>query len=437
MTTPSRTSHLLAASYLAAVAASMSVVPASATESAQPPVYLWGFQHGCDRLSDIDRVVEKEMCAQKGKDRVALLSSSSGKPLPWCRGDKCGEAVRKECSDATGWLLGGQVVQAKNATQIRLWLYDLSNGQIAYQDDYCQNCTLLAALPIQARHLIENPIFGLAPGKKPSYCLQPANRAATLGPVFVSVYGDGRQKPVLSAALLELRDPLGRPLLPAPSDAKSKTPDVQTIVAGSQNARVLMVDAQKDGRVALYVFDQNTKLTDGGQLNCDSCDGENLSARVKEEAATLLTRCFGVQCASSAMGQPPAEACEPFPESKCGGLNEILPSSRPASGAQDRLTPRTAKIIKGLVWGGFTASALAGIGLFVANSTEAGIVHDPPGLFVHDALWRPAWTAAGISLGLAGLAIPITVFVDRATTKAQGPGPAPVIPRDRWIQCPQ
>lgn len=432
----SRPSHLLAASYFAAVAASLSVAPASATESTQPPVYLWGFQRGCDRLSDIDRVVEKEMCAQKGKEKVALLSSSSGKPLPWCRGEKCGEAVRRECSEATGWLLGGQVVQAKNATQIRLWLYDLSNGQIAYQDDYCQNCTLLAALPIQARHLIENPVFGSAPNKKPTYCLNPVNRAASLGPVFLSVYGEGKQRTVLSAALQELRDPLGRPILPAAIDAKSRTPDVQTIVAGSQNARVLMVDVQKDGRVALYAFDQSTKLTDGGQLNCDNCEGEALIARVKEESATLLNRCFGVQCASSAMGQPPDEACEPFPESKCGGLSELISSSSPASGAQDRLSPRTAKIIKGLVWGGFTASTLAAIGLFAANSTDAGIVHDPPGLLVHDALWRPAWTAAGISLGLAGLAIPITIFVDKATQKTQGSGPSPATSRERWIQCP-
>ena len=35
--------------------------------NAEPAVYLWGFQRGCERMSEIDRLVEKEMFAQGKK----------------------------------------------------------------------------------------------------------------------------------------------------------------------------------------------------------------------------------------------------------------------------------------------------------------------------------------------------------------------------------
>lgn len=415
-----------------AALASVLVVTAASVVRADPPVYLWGFQSRCESMPDADISVEKDMFTPVS--RIALVRSASAQALPPCYGEQCGEAFRGACGNTTGRLLGGQVVKGKTTTRFRLWLYDLGTRQIAYQDDYCEKCTVVAALPIQARDLIEHPRFGSAPDAKPSYCSRQATLAVPPGPVFLIVYGDGKQKPALTSALQAQLTSLDRTAVPVAVELKSHTKDdLKPIVAGYQNARVLMADAQKDGKIALYVFDQKTTLIDGGPVTCPSCDQETTILHAQEAVAELLSRCIGVQCASTAVGPPSREACEPFPMAQCAGVDALLPLSGKVEN-RDRLTPRTARIIKGLAWGAFTASALAAIGLFAANSTDAGLVQDPSGLRVHDALWRPAWAAAGISLGLAGLAIPITVIADHATIKDQSTGSAPS--DARWVQCP-
>lgn len=394
---------------------SLSVLATAPAAHAEPPVYLWGFQRGCERLSDIDRLVEKEMFAQ-GK-KVALLSAPAGQPLPPCQGEKCGQAFRLDCPMARGWLLGGQAVQERNVTKIRLWLYDLETGQVAYQDDYCQTCTLIAALPIQARQLIEHPRFGLAPEARPGYCSQSVAQPPPAGPIFLTVYGEGKQKSALHAALKGQLESLGRTVLPVTSEPKTYGRDVlQAIVKEQQNARVLMADAQKDGKVAVYLFDQKTSLTDGKTVSCPDCERDNLITQVREAATELLDRCFGVQCATNATAPPPAEACEPFPVEQCAGLDLPIKRPEPVVSSTGMIDPLTAKLVKGLSWGAFAASTATAVGLFVVDATDAGTSADPtdPTRMIRHQFNYPAWTATGLSVLMLGVAIPTTLVVNRA-----------------------
>lgn len=410
------------------------IIPA--TVQAEPPVYLWGFQRGCERLPEIDRLVEKEMFAQ-GK-RVALLSAPAGQPpLPPCHGEKCGLAFRLACPMATGWLLGGQAVQDKKVTKSRLWLYDLATGQVAYQDDYCQTCTLIAALPVQARQLIDHPQFGSAPDAKPLYCAQPVAQPGPSGPIFLTVYGEGKQKPALQAALKGQLEALGRTVLPVTTELKSYGRDVlQGIVKEQQNARVLMADTQKDGKVAVYLFDQKTAITEGKTVSCTDCERDSLISQVKETAVELLDRCFGVQCARDATTPPSDEACEPFPLEHCSSLDALMKTPPSGSGNETVIDPLTAKIIKGLTWGAFVASTVTSVGLFATDATDAGTSVDPgdPTRMIRHQFNYPAWTAAGLSVLMLGVAIPATIVVNRASRPRVKP--ATGSPTSSVIQCP-
>lgn len=100
---------------------------------------------------------------------------------------------------------------------------------------------------------------------------------------------------------------------------------------------------------------------------------------------------------------------------------------------QDRLTPRTAKLIKGSLWSLFAASAATAIGLGIANQTSAGVISENGGR-VEDALARPAFALAGVSAAILAVTIPITYFVHRAEKNqrtSEGTVSSPL------LRCPQ
>jgi hypothetical protein len=101
---------------------------------------------------------------------------------------------------------------------------------------------------------------------------------------------------------------------------------------------------------------------------------------------------------------------------------------------QDHLTPRTARLLKGVTWGAFAATAIAGIALLAANSTSAGTYVDDNGRAISNALWRPGWAVAGISIGLLGLAIPTTIVIERATKN--GTATTPLTNSSPQVLCP-
>jgi len=407
------------------------------TARAQAPVYFWGLQRGsCEALPEVDRLVEKRL--HSSAQSVTLLRTPAGQPLPLCQGPRCAELVRGSCPGAGGRVLGGQVVQGKNVTNFRLWLYDLGTGQIAYQDDFCQSCSLTDAVIVQAKALIEKPRFEAVPGPHPSYCSRPAgggeSQAAggASGPIFLVVHGQGAHKTAVHAALRAQLEALGRPPLPVTIDSKTYTLDIlQKIVEGQQNARVLGAEVKAAGRVELFLFDQKTGLTDDESVRCPDCTGDSLSVQVKQAVSALLDHCFGAQCASNGTAQPPAEACIPFPEQQCPGLDALLGPKAAVGLDQDRLTPKTARLIKGLTWGAFAASAATSIALFAANGSvnESRLNADYQG-----TLTRAAWTSAAFAVLTLAVAVPTTVVVNRASRTApaaSGAGSSAAL-----VQCP-
>jgi hypothetical protein len=413
----------------------------TAARADEPPVLLWGFQQGCDRMADVDRNAERALFGDRRN--VTLLKTPSGQPLPACTGEGCAHALRAACPNLRGRILGGQGQEGK-IVRTRLWLYDLSTGQIASHDDYCHACSVGGALIEHSRILLERPNFGPVPGPVPMYCAAPAaaarNDAATKkGPVFLSVYGDGKHKSALFAALRAQLEALGRTVLPVPGEGRShSTEELEQIVAGQQNARVLSALVQKEGNVTVQLYDQKARLTDAEEVSCAGCGAETLGVKVKDAVADLLERCAGMRCADAVLSgavQPPVAACEPFPVDGCASaaLDAVLRSSG-SNLVSGGLDPRTARIVKGLTWGGFAASAATGITLFALSGTAAGQYRDAQGFVTSKNLDGPAWTGLGLAAVLAGISIPVTIIVDRAVSRSAQPtsvssGPA-------FIQCP-
>lgn len=407
------------------------------TAHAQASVYLWGFQRGGQRIADIDRLVEKRLFTE-GRP-VVLLKTPEAQPLPACTSEVGPQAFRHYCSATRGQVLGGQVVVGKSTTRTRLWLYDLGNGQTAYADNYCQNCDLISALSAHAKHLLEQPRFGIAPTAKPSYCEPHETQQAPLaasGPVFLTVYGEGKHRAPLYAALKTQLEGTGRRVLPVPVESKTYALDVlQKIVAGQQNARVLGVELQKDGKVALFLFDQKTELTDDKTVNCPECERDTLIAQTKQAAVEILERCFGAQCGSGTTSAPvPPEACEAFPEPDCPAMSSSGLSALPTSGSY--IDPGTAKAVKGALWGTFAASAAAGIFLLSANKTSLGTHIDGNGIPIDNNLWYPGWAAMGISFGLLAVAIPTTIIVNHAAKNSSAATSSTPATAAHPVQCP-
>lgn len=444
--TPSSSSFRIASRVRASLLTLVCCLGVSAAARAEVPVTLWGFQRGCERMPDIDRLIEKRLFEQH--HTVGLLHSPDGKAPPACaagQAERCAQSVGSACPGMQGRILGGQAIEGKDIVRTRLWLYDLGTGQIAYQDEYCHTCNLVGALSAQSRQLIENPHFGAAPEATPMYCGGAAARsqsAAKGGPIFVTVYGDGRNKTALSAALQGQLQSLGRAVLPLPIEAKTYSREaLERIVSGQQGARVLMADVQREGKVALYMYDQRTTKVDAKTVTCTGCDAEALTTQVKESVSELLDRCSGDECAADVMigmVTAPIAACEPFPTDSCTSsqLDALLSSGAsgaPAAGGAG-LDARSAKLLKGLAWGAFAASAATGITLLALSGTSAGQYTNAQGYTYGHNLDGPGWTAIGLSGLLLAVSIPTTLVVNRAAARTRQPvsystGPA-------LIQCP-
>lgn len=408
-------------------------VPVSA--QAEPPVLIWGFQQkGCQRMADLDHALERELFAQKRN--VTLLQSPSGQPLPPCVGERCGQAVRAACPNAQGYVIGGQGQEGK-VVRTRLWLYDLSSGRIAWRDDYCHTCLLSGALPEHVRALLSNPSFGSAPGSTPSYCAAAAGGTPSQqGAVFLSVFGEGKAKTPLASALRSQLEVLGRTVQPAPLEAKHYSREELAQIADAQpGSKVLLAHVFKEGTVALSLYDQKARITDGEEVKCSDCNSEALVLKVKDAVADLLGRCAGTQCGEAArngMVLAPIAACEPWAEDTCSssGLDALTATAPAMPGGG--LNPKTARLIKGLTWGGFALTAAAGVTLF-GISGAAGKNQVSQNVATTYNLDIAGWGVLGASAVLLGVAIPVTVVVDRATQPVQNAsasaGPA-------LIRCP-
>lgn len=334
--------------------------------------------------------------------------------------------------------------------KMRLWLYSLDTGQVAVLDDFCQSCDVVTALGTQARQLLSEPQFGDLPGPVPLYC-QGGHAGSTLAtpqhtPLHLLVYGESKHKAFVFAALKAKLAATGRAVLPVTVEAKTYSLDVlQRILGGQTDAQIVGVRLPREGKIGVFVFDGKTEQTADRVLDCIDCEKnkEGLLPKIEPEIDGLLARCFGSGCGYADPALLPKEACEPFPQTPCSGLDTLLrflpeTANRPAAAPPSRLDANTSNMLQALVWSSVGMSAATTLGLFAANSTEAGIRNQPDGSRVGDTLWYPAWTAFGTTLGLATIAIPATVVIRRITTKPETQ--LPVKPRGPTgplpIRCP-
>jgi hypothetical protein len=175
------------------------------------------------------------------------------------------------------------------------------------------------------------------------------------GPLFVSVYGDGKHKAPLVAAIKQQLSLLGRTVIPIPGDGKiAGLEAMQKIVAGQKNAQVLGIELPKNGKIQMFLFDQRTEMNDGRLIDCADCDKDTLIAKVQPEISTMLERCFGDACGNSPTAAPSGEACEPFPEQTCGGDQ----AGSLSSNSSRHIDSATARMVKGGIWGLFAASTV-------------------------------------------------------------------------------
>ena len=354
---------------------------------------------------------------------MQLLRQASGGALPVCYGEACGRRVRASCASSAGRVLGGAVVSDRDTLQVRLWLHDLPSGATAYQDDYCQSCDIVSAVTAQAARLVSAPQFGPAPGAQPAYCNASGGTASsprgTSGPLLLTIFGDGKHKAALQAAVKQQLTLLGYKVEPQPIEAGKTTPDPKKLVAGHKSARVLGVEVPREGKLQLFLYDQHTDQTEGKLLDCPDCDGskDTLIARIQPEVANLLEHCFGDACtqASAALPTPPPQACTPFPDFTCGAS-----SDHPATpGLPARhIDATTAKWIKGVTWGLFSASAATTIGLAIANPL---VVQERSGRRYGDTLSDPIWLISGVSVALLAASIPLTLVVNQAKISSTSP----------------
>ena len=327
-------------------------------------------------------------------------------------------------------------MQGGETTRFRLWLYDLQTGQTAFQDDFTQNPGIADAFVAQAQALLQAPVFGVAtPGTKPTYCDASAVRSSlSAGPLFLTVFGEGKFRAQLHEALTEQLGLLGHKPLPLPGESRRFSKDVLVrAVAGQQNARVLGAEINKDGSVRLFLFDQVSALTYDRPVICAACEGapsaERFIPQIKQEVASVLEHCFSTSCAKTGL-VPPVEACTDFAEQTCPGLQALIAPQNQGLPMR-HIDPTTAKLVYGGIWGLFAASSAAAIGLGVADLTSAGVVSGNGGRAEH-VLLPPALVSIGTSAALLGVAIPTTLLLRRAERTSLMTGGAAQTP---GIQC--
>jgi hypothetical protein len=399
---------------------------AHAQPARSSPIYFVGVQLGCERDGSLDRRIERRL-HERGVS-VHRLTQKDGDPLPSCFAGRCGVGLQKSCPGMSGRILGGQVQQGSDFTQVRLWLHDLSTGQTAFQDDYCQGCELIGAVATQATRLVgSSPAFGAAPTAAPTYCApgataRPPTSAASggaAGPLFLAVVGDHKHRASVQTAVKQQLQLLGKPVQAV--EVKSLGQEIlQKLVAAHPRSQVLGIELPKDGKVQVILYDQASAQNDGKLIECETCDKDTLVSRLKTEVSSLLDRCFGDACgnpaASATAAEVPPAACQPFPDPACGMTDGGTPSF-PAR----HIDSHTATLVKGVLWGLTAVSTATAIGLAIANPL---VVQERNGRRYGDTLSDPAWALGSVSVGLLVASIPLTLAVRNARASSSSPSAA-------------
>lgn len=441
-------------SLLASFALSLTL-PCSAraqTPGLDPPVLIWGFQRGCDVMEDSARYVQRsfEEAGIKPAHYLAPESARMG-----CQGAACAAQVQQQCPAAKGYVVGGivQPNEDRSIVQARVWVHNLGSGQTLWKDTYCSGCSLSNMLFLAAGEMIQKGAADSTqpPSATPFYC-RPVEAAPAQTPmspkVYWVVYGKEHHRAAISSAIRKTLTDSASIEVPMEHIGRDYTPALlKKALAKDPAAQIIGAEVQAGGVVQMFIYDGRSEKLEQQTIECPSCDKEELAAQIRRATVLMLSQCFGDKCAESGVtqGRAPKLACTPFQELRCGdpqyravlppGASSSLAASAPATTI---LTPGFARTVKGLSWGAVALSGAATIGLLAANYAGAGSSVVESRLQVGNSLLTPAWVAAGATLVTLGVAIPLTIMVDRAgrPVSANPASPSPGPRTATGIQCP-
>jgi hypothetical protein len=394
-------------------------------------IQVWGFQAGCEIKDDLTKSVLDRLFNEHHY-RTERLTSPMGKPLPPCPGSVqsggagCMAAIKESCPLSSGLLLGGAISRKAQATRIRLWLYDLRTQAQAVRDDYCQQCDPDdgKVLTAHAAAFLRDPGAASVAAPQPGYCQgEPpsAPHRESTAPLYVGIVGSGSHRDFIRRELLGRvalkRSGQGQPV-PLLTDQKGADPvTFDRITQGQEGAQVLRIELGGNS-VELLLWDQRSRRLATRSIACrDGCRDE--LENTAQAAAELLDICFADGCAQAqAVEHRPPEACTAFEDTACPALSSAL-----AAGGTGRLDAGVARRIEALVGLGVGLGAATAAGMWIANSTvqrELPVqVQTPQGpasttVPVRNLLTVPAGITTGLAAGLAVLAVPTFVFLERA-----------------------
>lgn len=418
----------------------------SVVHAADKPVLIWGFAQGCEPLPEADVSVRLKLQDFAYK---ATVVDGIEKYLG-CEPEQCAAILRSSCPAVSGLLLGGTIYRGK-VLRTRLWLYDLEKNRVAYQDDYSQFSDVLSTVGTQAGQLLDQPDWDNTPTATPFYCQGSARNtpapAAASGEapkrVYYAVQAERGLKSGLTTALRQIVAEAGREAVAvsARQEAETYTLGVLRRITGkTAGSQVLGVELLEGQKIRLWLFDSTTGQLAGPvqPLDCAGCSRDDMVAKLRTEATALLNSCIGDSCGQkSELTRAPKEACEPLPLSQCGGRAAALKIA--SKGAETpkgpTVSPEIARLVKGLTWGAFAVTAGTAAALFAANYTSAG--RQDLGKFdAYDSLLAPAGATTGAAVLMLGVAIPLTVVVNRASASAEG-RKATTTATLGGLQCPQ
>lgn len=417
-----------------------------------PPVLIWGFQHGCDVMEDSARYVQRSF-EEAGIKPAYYLAPESVRM--GCQGAACAAQVQQQCPAAKGYVVGGivQPNEDRSIVQARVWVHNLSSGQTLWKDTYCSGCSLSNMLFVAAGEMIQKGAADTTqpPSATPFYC-QPAETApaqAAMSPkVYWVVYGKEHHRAVIGSTIRKTLTDSASIEVPMEHIGRDYTPMLlKKALVKDPTAQIVGAEVQSGGIVQMFIYDGRTEKLEQQTIECPNCDKEELAAQIRRATVLMLSQCFGDKCAESGVtrGRAPKLACTPFQELRCGdpqyrsvvmnGGGSALTGSAPVTTV---LTPSFARTVMGISWGAVALSGAATVGLLAANYAGAGSNVVGTRLRVDDELLPAVGTAAGATLLSLGVAIPLTFMVHRAARPPAPANPASPAPgrAATGIQCP-